>query len=241
MNKTGISWCNYTWGIVHGCTKTSDGCKNCYADVMAKRLAGTGVKGYDPADPFKVMFCLEKLEEPIKVKKPSNIFVASMGDLFHELITTDQLRQVFRTVQDCPWHNFLVLTKRSSRLRAMHSYSKLPNLWLGVTVENNKHLDRIDDLIATGHENLFVSLEPLLGPIDITPYLPALKWVIVGAESGPGKRPCYREWVSSIIGQCQTAGVPVFYKQGPGDGVLWCKEPIMCGQQWLQFPEGLQR
>lgn len=254
MNKTKIDWADVTWQIVTGCTPISEGCQNCYARTLAEtRLRGRA--GFPEVDPFQVIFHADRLQEPLHSKKPRNVFVASMGDLFHENISFEQLNSVFGVMEDALQHNYLLLTKRSQRLmeyvhaivesesdESVGMYFSFPdNIWLGVTVENDKHLDRIEDLIATGHKNLFVSLEPLLGPIDITPYLPHLKWVIVGAESGPGRRECRYYWVDKIIGDCILADVPVFYKQGPDDEGKWCKEPMLGRHQWLQFPEGLKR
>ncbi len=259
MNKSNIQWCDMVWNPVTGCTPISEGCAHCYAKTMAEtRLRGRC--GYPEDEPFRVTFHEDRLLEPSQVKKTQNVFVCSMGDLFHEDVTDDQLGRVFFEIEKAYMetqycHNFLVLTKRSSRLKEyiwkivdlesdphVGVFWRFPNnLWIGVTAENQQIADeRIPDLIATGHNNLFVSLEPLLGPVDLSPYLGKLKWVIIGAESGPNKRICDVDWVHDIIGDCDQAGVPVFYKQGPDDYDKWCKEPYVIGQQWLQFPEELK-
>lgn len=245
MRKTKIDWADVTWQIVTGCDPVSEGCERCYARTLAEtRLRGRA--GFPEEDPFQVIFHHDRLLEPGHAKKPRNVFIASMGDLFHEDISFMDLYSVFLAIEDTPRHNYLVLTKRADRMlefvkwyEAMRSISL--SCWLGVTVENDKHLDRITRLIESGHKNLFVSLEPLLGAIDITQYLPHLKWVIVGAESGPGRRECDVRWVIDLLHECSLAHVPVFYKQGPDSCDCWCKEPYTIGQQWLQFPEGLKR
>lgn len=242
MNKTNIAWADMVWNPVTGCTQISEGCQNCYAKRMAEtRLRGRC--GYDQDEPFKLTFHWEKLSEPSKVKKPQNIFVCSMGDLFHEDIKWSQINDVMNVISQAHQHKYMILTKRShTLLRYWTAIKKIPdNLWLGVTAENQQRADeRIPDLIATGHENLFVSLEPLLEAVNITPYLNKIKWVIIGAESGTGKRQCRIEWVYNLIYKCKVKEVPVFYKQGLGDTGEWVKEPEIWGEKWLQFPEGLK-
>ena len=189
-----------SWNPVTGCTKVSEGCANCYAERMSKRLAGRF--GYPEAPhQFDVTLHPDKLDLPMKWRKPRTVFVVSMGDLFHEDVLTQTIALTWRTMHHAPDHTFLVLTKRPSRmLRFLKTYDikPLPNVWLGSTVENDKHYDRIHDLLQCPAAVRFVSIEPMLGPVDLSYWLdydvsigerPALDWIIVGGETGPGARP----------------------------------------------------
>lgn len=242
MNKTGIAYCDCTWNPQTGCTRISEGCDHCFAFAMAEtRLKGIG--GYPVDNPFEVVWHPERLEQPKRVKTPKTIFLGSMTDMFHEKTAVHKVLQCFRVMEECPQHQFLMLTKRASNMRYnLFGYKKPDNCWFGITAENQERLnERMPYLLRMGTKNIFVSLEPLLSAIDITPYLPHLRWVIVGAESRPGKRPCDIAWVADILHQCEQYEVPVFYKQGPDDEGVWCKEPYWRGRKWLAMPEGLKR
>ena len=231
---TKIEWTDETWNPITGCKKVSDGCKNCYAERMAKRLAGR--YGYPADDPFKPTLHEDKLDVPLKWKKPRRIFVCSMGDLFHEDVHRETILRVWKTMAESPQHTFQVLTKRPERMmyileQWMHPALRLslvdhtwplPNVWLGVTAENQETADqRIPILLNTPAAVRFVSCEPLLGPVDlhpgwllpISPTTSKLNQVIVGGESGPGARPMNPDWARSIRDQCKAAGVPFFMKQ----------------------------
>ena len=174
MNKTGIEYLTHTWNPTTGRSEISDGCKNCWAKKMAKRLAAMGAPGYDPADPFKVTAHINRFDQPRLVKKLSVIGVSFMGDLFHNLIDDGTLASVFHVMRVCTQHTFVVLTKRPENMfRFIDDYEAFnfgvsPNIWLGVTVENQEQADkRIPILLKTPAAKRWVSVEPCLGPIDL--------------------------------------------------------------------------
>lgn len=213
MSDTKIEWTDKSWNPVTGCTPCSVGCQNCYAKRMARRLAGRC--GY-PAAPneFAVTFHPGRLDEPLKWRKPRKIFVCSMSDLFHPHVRFPWRHRILLTIDRCPQHTFMLLTKRPGNMRYIFSRSAIrPNLWLGASICHSEDLWEIPHLIATPAARRFVSFEPLLGPIHISDRLHSLDWVIVGAETGPGKRPMQLDWARSIRDQCQAAGVPFFFKR----------------------------
>lgn len=203
-----------TWNPVTGCTKVSQGCKRCYAERMAKRLTAMGSDRY--RNGFKVTLHPDLLEVPRKWRQPRVVFVNSMSDLFHEDIPLAYITRVFETMRACPQHTFQVLTKRSDRLAALAGRLQWPkNVWMGVSVEDSRVVSRIGDLSTVPAAVRFLSLEPLIGPLEGLP-LSGIHWVIVGGESGPRARPMRKEWVDSIYRQCRDAGVPFFFKQWGG-------------------------
>lgn len=212
-----IEWTEMTWNPTTGCTKISSGCKNCYAEKMACRLRAMGTPGYENG--FELTLLPNRLEEPLKRKKPTVYFVNSMSDLFHEDIPFSFIDRVFETIQRANWHTFQILTKRAQRMAQYFAQKPVPaNAWLGVTVENKKHgLPRIDHLRTINAKIRFLSMEPLLediGKFD----LQHIHWVIVGGESGPNARPMKTEWVESIQDQCARQKVAFFFKQWGGWG-----------------------
>ncbi len=256
MGKTSIEWTDASWNPIVGCTEISPGCANCYAARLAasrlthtpqyKNLAtidGTGVKfPRNVRWTGEVRFLPERLEEPLHWRKPRRIFVCDMGDLFHESVEDDWLESIFVTMLNCKRHTFQILTKRPQR---MFEYFKkrwwlpvserwadpMPNVWLGVSVENQHFADeRIPLLLQTPAAVRWISCEPLLGSLDISKYLrcrkgqeitpggcvsiiPDLDWVVCGGESGPSARPMHPDWARLLRDQCQAAGVPFFFKQ----------------------------
>ena len=216
MNKTKIQWTEMTWNPITGCTKISDGCVNCYAARMAKRLKAMGNPRY--TNEFAVTAHEDLLEVPLGIKQPKMIFVNSMSDLFHEDVSDDIIIKVFETMNKAHWHTFQVLTKRPKRLHAMDDLGLLrwsPNIWMGVTVESDKYIDRINELRNTKANIKFFSCEPLLGSlksIDIE----NIDWVIVGGESGPKSREMKKEWVIEIKELCEKNEVAFFFKQWGG-------------------------
>lgn len=216
MNKTKIQWTEMTWNPITGCTKISDGCVNCYAARMAKRLKAMGNPRY--TNEFAVTAHEDLLEVPLRIKQPKMIFVNSMSDLFHEDVSDDIIIKVFETMNKAHWHTFQVLTKRPKRLHAMDDLGLLrwsPNIWMGVTVESDKYIDRINELRNTKANIKFLSCEPLLGSlksIDIE----NIDWVIVGGESGPKSREMKKEWVIEIKELCEKNEVAFFFKQWGG-------------------------
>jgi len=276
--STKIEWCEETWNPIIGCSKISSGCKNCYAERMAGRLANIqsqvinygqvvewkeSEKGSDyPMSKWngKTHFVESALEKPFKWKKPRRIFVCSMGDLFHESVPFEWIERVWKIMAMCTQHTFLVLTKRPERIIPFFKYvgnrvkksdldsvptqsenpfdyiNTLPNVWIGVTAENQKMADkRIPIFLKVPAAKRFVSIEPMLGPVDLTSIKgdagsyyqvlepikwagvknrrEAIDWVIIGSESGPNRRWCIEKWVEDLIKQCEMANVPIVVKQ----------------------------
>ena len=203
-----------TWNPVTGCTKISQGCKHCYAERMAKRLTAMGSGRY--RNGFQVTLYPDLLDVPRKWRQPRIVFVNSMSDLFHEDIPDEYIARVFATMRECPQHTFQVLTKRAERLASLASKMPWPgNVWMGVSVEDARVASRIDGLRVVPAAVRFMSLEPLIGPLDNL-LLKGIDWAIVGGESGPRARPMKREWVTSILRQCRAARVAFFVKQWGG-------------------------
>ena len=270
--STGIEWTDETWNPIRGCSRVSEGCRHCYAEVVAARFSGPG-QAYEGLArrtstgearwTGKIMFVEKHLEDPLRWKEPRRIFVNSMSDLFHEDVSEDFLAATFGVMAMAHQHTFQILTKRPDRMRAMVSsltvsesiaglallaqrdginldYDRLnrhlkshdhrwplPNVWLGVSVENQAAADeRIPILLDTPAAVRFISAEPLLGPVDLTGYDDGtwwdetdtpndakLDWVICGGESGAKARPCDVQWIRDIVDQCKAAGTAVFVKQ----------------------------
>lgn len=214
MSKTKIEWTEVTWNPVTGCSKVSPGCLNCYAERMAKRLQAMGQRNYRHG--FAVRTHDHMLKVPFKWKKPRFVFVNSMGDLFHEEVPLIFIRRVFKVMERTPQHTYQLLTKRADRLLELASLLPWPgNIWMGVTVEDNERLSRVDRLKGVPAVVKFLSIEPLLGPLpDLV--LNGIEWVIVGGESGPGARGMNRDWVIAIRDACVNEKVPFFFKQWGG-------------------------
>lgn len=214
MGTTSIEWTETTWNPVTGCSKVSPGCRHCYAERMAKRLQAMGVRNY--RDGFEVRVHEHMLTMPIGWAKPRMVFVNSMGDLFHEEVPVDFIRRVFEVMQRTPRHTYQLLTKRAERLAEIAPSLSWPdNVWMGVTVESNEYLQRVEHLTQVPAAVRFLSIEPLLGPLpDLN--LDGINWVIVGGESGPGARPMQKEWALGIRDCCLEQGVPFFFKQWGG-------------------------
>ncbi len=290
--KTKIEWTDYSWNPVTGCTEADTSCRNCYARRMAARLAGRN--GYPADEPFRVTLHPDRLDEPLRWRKPRRVFVCSMGDLFHKDVPFDFILKVFAVAIATPWNTYLMLTKRPDRAHDFYDWWRteaaklrylclqvgmamdaqrmaesalskantfylehcdqsgrgrlddpvpwpLANVWLGASAGRQKELDdRLAHLLRCPAAVRFLSLEPLLGPIDLGEahvkacpvrgagkhVCPNVDWVIVGGESGPNARPCNVAWVRSIRDQCKAAGVPVFVKQ------LGAKPQTNRGQGW---------
>jgi protein gp37 len=213
-NGSHIEWTEATWNPVTGCSKISQGCKNCYAERLANRLQAMGVARYN--DGFKVKLHPDVLELPKTWKRPRLVFVNSMSDLFHKDIPKEYIARVFQTMQASPQHTFQVLTKRSSRLAAIAGDLPWPpNVWMGVSIEDEKVISRIDHLRDVPAIIRFLSIEPLIGSVGKLD-LKGIHWVIVGGESGPRARKMEPAWVEAIFGQCKSASVPFFFKQWGG-------------------------
>lgn len=231
--QSSIEWTENTWNPVTGCSKTSAGCKNCYAERMAKRLKAMGTKRY--RNGFAVTLQSDLLDLPLRWKQPKVIFVNSMSDLFHRDVPTSFIKAVFDTMRKCPHHTFQVLTKRAGRLH--HLSGDLPwshNIWMGVSVEDDRQYQRIKDLVRCDARVKFLSCEPLIGA---TPNLPldGIDWVIAGGESGPHARPMDPAWPADIRDQCLNAGVPYFFKQWGGTNKK-ATGRILDGKTWDEMP-----
>jgi protein gp37 len=228
-----IEWTDATWNPVTGCTKISPGCKHCYAERLAHRLQLMGQRNY--RNGFDITLQPQMLNVPLRWKSPKRIFVNSMSDLFHPEIPLSYIRDVFHVMSQAHWHQFQVLTKRAERLSQLSPALDWPrNVWMGVSVENEKYISRVDNLRASGAAVKFLSVEPLIGPIPRL-NLHAINWVIVGGESGPGARPMDTAWVTDIHDQCRKAGVAFFFKQW--GGVQKSKHGrTLQGRTWDEMP-----
>lgn len=232
MNETEIKWTELTWNPASGCTKISPGCKYCYAHTLAENKRGT------PAFPvgFDIVEKPHKLGEPGKVRRPSLIFTNSMTDMFHDAISDAYRDRIFAAIESAPRHRYQVLTKRPEAAERYFATRSVPScVWLGVTVEKQDYVWRVDHLRRVAAPVRFISAEPLLGPLEVD--LSGIAWVIVGGESGchlskPDvaeerslafraargwlPRPERQDWVRGIRDQCDAAGVAFFFKQWGG-------------------------
>jgi len=257
-----IEWTGKTWNPIVGCSRISEGCRHCYAERMARRLAAMGQAKYQGAVnehgrwSGQVWFDAPSYDLPLKVKSPNTWFVNSMSDLFHDGVSINWIMRVWDVMKDCPQHTFQILTKRAERLGKLlatdglltKTYGVLPNVWLGVSVENQNYTYRIDHLRQTMAHIRFLSLEPLIGPLPELD-LSNIHWVICGGESGPDARPMHPDWARGLRDQCVAAGVPYFFKQwgewGPeyanpshkmvrmGKKAAGC---LLDGREWKEMP-----
>ncbi len=214
MSKSKIEWTESTWNPVSGCNKISRGCDNCYAERMAKRLQAMGTRGYENG--FEVTLQKHNLEKPLMMKKPQMIFVNSMSDIFHKDIPDEYIIQIFEVMNRAHWHTFQVLTKRPERLVNIADKLKwTDNIWMGVTVEANDYVDRVDYLRDIDAKIKFLSVEPLIDSVDRLNY-DGIDWVIVGGESGYGAREMKAEWAIEARDRCQDEDILFFFKQWGG-------------------------
>ncbi len=212
--KTKIEWTETTWNPITGCTQISDGCRNCYALKLANRLKLMRNPKY--SNGFEVTLHERCLHDPLKWKKPSFIFVNSMSDLFHERVPIDFIKKIFEVMNETPWHTYQILTKRAERLAEVSN--KLvwtPNIWQGVSVESGKYLNRINYLRTVPASIRFISFEPLIGETNMIDFS-GIDWAIVGGESGFQAREMKREWVLSIMAECERQNVLFYFKQWGG-------------------------
>lgn len=247
MAKTTIEWTEVTWNPVTGCDRTSAGCDNCYALLLSKRLKAMGAEKYqNDGDPrtsgpgFGITTHPAALKQPYGWRKPVTVFVNSMSDLFHAKVPLGFVQDVFDVMADTPQHTYQVLTKRSLRLRRLADSLTWPsNVWMGVSVEEPKVLNRIDHLREVPAAVRFLSCEPLIAALPEME-LEGIDWVIAGGESGPHHRPIESAWVEDIRDQCQSASIPFFFKQWGG------RTPkqngrLLLGRTWDEMPTPQQR
>lgn len=240
MKTTKIEWTEKVWNPSIGCDKVSAGCKFCYAEVFAKRLQAMGMDDYK--DGFKFKILPHRLEEPLKIKKPTKFFVNSMSDLFHEEISFEYLDLIFDVIRRTPQHIYQILTKRDKIMLDYFSNSKvLDNVWLGVSVENATFKKRIDSLRKINAQIRFISFEPLIGSVGEL-NLSGIHWAIVGGESGRQARPIKKEWVEEIFNQCKKQNVAFFFKQWGSWGADEVKRSkkengrVFRGKVWSEYP-----
>lgn len=228
-----IEWTDATWNPVRGCTKVSPGCKHCYAETFAERFRG--VPGHPFEQGFDLRLVPEALELPLRWRAGRRIFVNSMSDLFHEGVPDEFILRVFDVMKRAPQHKFQLLTKRAKRMALFTAPLSIPeHVWMGVSVENEKYCERIDDLRKVKAKVRFLSVEPLLGPLPRL-NLRGIHWVIVGGESGPRARPMDPAWVREIRDQCIAADVPFFFKQWGGVR-KHATGRILDGRTWDEMP-----
>lgn len=209
-----IEWTEVTWNPVTGCYKISQGCKNCYAERMAARLKAMHSVRY--VNGFLPTLHWDLVDQPRKWRASRTVFVNSMSDLFQVDVPEEFIQAVFRTMVETPQHTYQVLTKRSDRLLEMSKRLPwAPNIWMGVSVEDDRVVQRVRDLQATQAKVKFLSIEPLIGPLNRLP-LKGIDWVIVGGESGRGARPMERQWVLDIKAQVDRSDAKFFFKQWGG-------------------------
>ncbi len=234
--NSNLEWTDATWNPIVGCTKYSNGCANCYAMPIAERLHAQGVRGYENG--FRLTLRPERLEMLLHWAKPRLVFVDSMCDLFHADVLLEYIQQVFAIMKRANWHIYMILTKRSERLRELAPHLEwLPNIVMGVTIESDKYRYRLDDLKAVPAQMKYLSLEPLLGPIERLD-LSGIDWVIVGGESGPNARPMNPDWVRQIRDWTIPQGAAFWFKQYSEHGCPGTvPEPILDGKKYKQFPE----
>ncbi len=231
--RTGIEWTDKTWNPTTGCDKISPGCLHCYAEALTKRFPNNFKNGFD------LTLHPERLEEPLKWRTPSRIFVNSMSDLFHEDVPLDFIQKVFEAIQNTPWHIYQILTKRPERLvKFAPDLEFHKNIWLGVSVENQNYVHRIDFLRQVPATVRFLSCEPLLGSLNLD--LTNIDWVIVGGESGQKHRLMKSEWAEDILEQCQKSEVAFFFKQ-VGGRTPKAGGRLLDGRIWDEMPDAWQQ
>jgi protein gp37 len=234
-DRSAIEWTEATWNPVTGCSKVSPGCAHCYAETFAERWRG--VAGHPYEQGFDLRFWPDRLEQPLRWKRPRTIFVNSMSDIFHEDVPEGFVDEVFDVMCRAHWHVFQILTKRHERLAELANRLPWPpNVWIGVSIENRRFVHRADSLREVPAAVRFISAEPLLGPLDGLD-LTRVDWLIAGGESGPRHRAVRVEWLRALRDQCRAANVFFFFKQWGGirskaggrvlDGRTWDEMPAV--------------
>lgn len=229
-NNSKISWTNCTWNVITGCKKVTEGCKNCYAEKMTKRLLRIGIEKY--SNGFTPTFHEDILGYPLTIKKPKMIFVNSMSDTFNENISDENILKIFDVMNRAYWHTFQVLTKRAHNiLKLSNKINWTDNIWLGVTIEKEDYFCRLDYLKNSEAKIKFISFEPLLSDVSKVD-LSYIDWVIVGGETGSNSRTVKKEWVYNIKNVCEIKNIPFFFKQwGSGN-----KSNLIEGIRYNQYP-----
>ncbi len=245
MADTTIEWTDATWNPVAGCSVMSAGCTNCYAMRMAARLDAMGVKKYDNLTrksggrakwTGKIYLDEKSLSVPATWKRPRNVFVNSMSDLFHPDVPVEFIRKVWQAMAETNRHTYQILTKRPDRMAEVLSdgFPILENVWLGASVEDGRVLHRLDDLRAVPAAVRFVSFEPLIGSVA-EGRLDGIHWAIVGGESGPQARRIEQIWIDEIFDMCAATGSAFFFKQWGGTNKKATGRSYR-GQVWNDMP-----
>ena len=228
-----IEWTEATWNPVTGCSEVSPGCAHCYAKLFAERWRG--IEGHPYEQGFDLRLWPERLDAPLRWRKPRTIFVNSMSDLFHEDVPVSFIESVFETMEAAAWHTFQVLTKRHDRLEELAGRFRWPqNVWMGVTIENRRFVHRADALRSVPAAVRFVSAEPLLGPLEGLS-LDGIDWLIAGGESGPRHRRVDANWLRELRDQCADEDVAFFFKQWGGHRPK-SNGRRLDGQEWDEYP-----
>lgn len=233
-DKSSIEWTEASWNPVTGCSKVSPGCAHCYAETFAERWRG--VPGHPYEQGFDLKLWPDRLELPIRWRRPRMIFVNSMSDLFHEAIPDDYIRSIFDVMGEAHWHTFQILTKRHDRMAGLApTLDWHPNVWMGVTIENRRFMHRADRLREVSAAVRFISAEPLLGPLDGLD-ITQIDWLIAGGESGARHRRVREEWITALRDRCQDEGTAFFFKQWGGARAK-SGGRVLEGRTWDEFPE----
>ena len=237
MGRSDVPWCDYAWTPVEGCSKASEGCDNCYAASMAHRFGKHwGSPWFNPS----------KIAYPEQTLKPGRVFVCPTSDLFHEAMKIDDILAIFGAMQAAPWHTYIILTKRPSNMQLFfHTQPAPDNWWIGTTCENQARFDeRFEILMRCDAKTRFLSLEPLLGPIQMTERLNChdgfgeLSWVISGPETGKRRRPCDPDWIKGLAGECERANIRFFDKRDEDDPLFTRRDWPEDGQARLPDLQG---
>jgi protein gp37 len=233
-DRSSIEWTEATWNPVTGCHQVSPGCAHCYAKAFAERWRGVPEHPYEQG--FDLRLWPQRLEQPLRWRRPRMIFVNSMSDLFHEDVSDKFISEIFDVMREAHWHTFQILTKRHKRLAELGaSLEWPPNVWMGVSIENRRFVHRADFLRNVPAAVRFISAEPLLGPLEGLD-LGLIDWVIAGGESGPRHRPVQEAWLLELRDRCLRAGVDFFFKQWGG---RWPKQGgrQLEGREWNAMPD----
>ena len=232
-DRSAIEWTEATWNPVTGCTQVSPGCAHCYAKTFAERWRG--IPGHPYEQGFELKLWPERLDQPLRWRRPRVIFVNSMSDLFHEEIPEAFIEEVFRVMGEANWHVFQILTKRHERLLELcHRLPWPPNVWMGVSIENRRFVHRADYLRQVPAAVRFISAEPLLGSLEDLD-LSGVDWLIAGGESGPGHRPVHKEWLIELRDRCSQEEVAFFFKQWGGARPK-SGGRLLDGRSWNEMP-----
>jgi protein gp37 len=236
-----IEWTEASWNVVTGCDKVSPGCAHCYAETFAERFRGVAGHPYEQGFDFRLW--PQRLDLPLRWRRPRLIFVNSMADMFHEQVPEEFIAETFSVMERAHWHTFQILTKRHERLAEVAGQLRWPkNVWMGVSIENRRFVHRADCLRTVPAAVRFISAEPLLGRLEGLD-LTGIDWLIAGGESGPKHRPVREEWITELRDRCQREGVAFFFKQWGGlrsksggrelEGRTWDEMPTAASGQGL--------